>query len=139
MYFIPKSSLFTLTKLEGPRSDLFLASPWKWNRLTVGNATEQVEIVLVLPSLPNPFPYLLRTHFFLLVSFFLLIFFLFVCVCVGGGTGFELRASHLQTRHLTNQTTHPVYFAPVIFEMGSHKLFARVVLKPQSSPSQSPK
>jgi hypothetical protein len=55
------------------------------------------------------------------------------------GQGFELRASHLQSRHSTTWATLPVHFALVILEMGSWKLFAGADLETQSSWSQPPK
>jgi hypothetical protein len=55
------------------------------------------------------------------------------------GVEFELRASHLQSKHSTSWVTPPVYFGLVILEMGSHELFPWAGLESRSSQFQSPK
>jgi hypothetical protein len=48
------------------------------------------------------------------------------------GLGFELRASHLQSRCSTSWTKPPVHFVLIILEMGSYKLCSWDGLKPSS-------
>jgi hypothetical protein len=52
---------------------------------------------------------------------------------------FELRTSHLQSRHSTTWGTLPVHFTVVILEMGSWEPFAQTGLESWSSRSQPSK
>jgi hypothetical protein len=52
------------------------------------------------------------------------------------GRGWEFRSWLLQSRCSNTWATPPIHFSLVSLEMGSHELFARAGLEPQSSWSE---
>jgi hypothetical protein len=126
--FMPRLA-WTVILFILPYASGMTTEPTHWLRWSPANSLPGLTLNLDPPNLCLPSSYYYRhepLHMALITHFFV-------------GQWFELRASHLQSRHSTSWASTLVHFALVTLEVRSHKLSAQDGLEIQSSQSQPPK